>query len=273
MWDNPRLLNAAANALLALAFLLVAWAGIKLIAESPLFPLRSIRLEGQLEQVRRADITAALQEKLPRADTFFTMDIAVVRALLEGVPWVRRAEVRRVWPDALVVRVEEHRPLARWGTSGDVRGEQRLVNTHGEVFTAANFSNAGDYAALPQFSGPLGTAPEVARRYVRYGAMLQPLNLKLEAVMLSPRFSWQLKLSNGLALQLGRDIQDKDRERIEAQLARFVAVYARTLAPLAAGRRLEYVDLRYANGFALRVPGLKDGTPPIKSQQERKTPV
>jgi cell division protein FtsQ len=269
MWDNPRLLNAAANALLALAFVLAAWAGIKLVAESPLFPLRSIRLEGDLEQVRRADIAAALQERLPRAQTFFTMDIAVVRALMETVPWVRRAEVRRVWPDTLLVRVEEHRPLARWGQSGDPRGEQRLVNTHGEVFTAAY----ADAASLPQFSGPLGTALEVARRYARYSALLQPLDLRLQAVMLSPRYSWQLRLSNGLTLQLGREVHDKDRERIEERLARFVAVYPRTLAPLAAGRRLDYVDLRYASGFALRVPGLKDGIPPIKPQQERKTPA
>jgi cell division protein FtsQ len=40
------------------------------------------------------------------------------------------------------------------------------------------------------------------------------------------------------------------REQVEARLARYVAMHERTLAPL--GRRVEYVDMRYANGFAVR---------------------
>jgi len=44
-------------------------------------------------------------------------------------------------------------------------------------------------------------------------------------------------------------------------LSRFVAYYARTLGALArAGRRVEYIDLRYRNGFAVRVPGFVEKT-------------
>jgi cell division protein FtsQ len=46
---------------------------------------------------------------------------------------------------------------------------------------------------------------------------------------------------------------------VEARLARFVAAYERTVGRL--GRRIEYVDLRYPGGFAVRIPELKDAAP------------
>jgi cell division protein FtsQ len=62
-----------------------------------------------------------------------------------------------------------------------------------------------------------------------------------------------MKLANGLTLELGRD-------EIEARLARFVSAYGRTVATL--GRRVDYVDLRYSNGFAVLVPELaREKTP------------
>lgn len=254
MWDNHKLLDAIANALFAMAFLLIGWAGVKLLVESPLFLLRTIRIEGELTHVSRAEVVKALDGRL--AGTFFNMDLDAVRVLFETIPWVRRAQVRRMWPDRLEVRLEEHVPAARWGQVG----ENRMVNSHGEVFTAPYRADGRLPAVLPQLAGPAGTASEVLRRYVAFAEALAPLEQRLESVMLSPRYSWQLKLSNGLAVQLGRDFHDKGGDGVDVRFARFISAYPRTLAPL--GRRLSYVDLRYSNGFALRVPGLKDPAPP-----------
>ncbi len=262
MWDNHRLLNSIASSLFAFAFALAAWGGVKLVVDSPMFLLRTILIEGELRHVGRAEVVKALQGRI--GGTFFNMDLDAVRILFETIPWVRRAEVRRQWPDRLVVRMEEHVPMARWGQPE----ESRLVNVHGEVFTAP-YSQAA--AALPQFAGPAGTAREVSRRYAAFSGILEPLQLQPRAVTLSPRYSWQIRLSNGLSVQLGRE---SEKEGIDARLARFVAVYPVSLAPLQ--RRLDYVDLRYSNGFALRVPGLKDTTipsTPPKRPQERKQPA
>jgi cell division protein FtsQ len=68
----------------------------------------------------------------------------------------------------------------------------------------------------------------------------------------SPRRAWQLKLDSGLTLELGR-------EQVEARLARFVGAYDRTLGRLGGG--INHVDLRYANGFAVRMPGFKPEPP------------
>jgi cell division protein FtsQ len=55
-----------------------------------------------------------------------------------------------------------------------------------------------------------------------------------------------------LTLELGRDEPD-------ARLARFIDVHRQTLGALSrAGTRIDVVDLRYRNGFAVRVPGFRE---------------
>jgi len=91
-----------------------------------------------------------------------------------------------------------------------------------------------------------GTQAEVARRYAKFTGIVAPLGTKIERVVLSPRHAWQLRLANGLHLALGRDA-----DLAENRLRRFVEVY-----PTVKNKN-EYVDLRYPNGFAVRVPDLK----------------
>src|SRR5438552_15433781 len=191
VWDNPRLANVAANALYSLALALIVYAGARVLFESPVFSLKTIVVGGELQHVARDEIVHALQGRVK--GTFFTVDLEAVRALFEGIPWVRRAELRRRWPDRLEVRIEEHAALARWGQR---RGPQ-LVNTHGELF------HGQSDATLPLFSGPAGSEGEVTQRYLAFRGLLAPLALEPRQVLLSSSLSWHVKLSNGLTVQLG----------------------------------------------------------------------
>ena len=244
MWDNPRVANIAANGLYALALVLIVCAGARVLFESPAFSLRTIVVGGELQHVARDEIVRALQGRVK--GTFFTVDLETVRELFEGIPWVRRAELRRGWPDRLEVRIEEHVALARWGQR---RGPQ-LVNTHGELFRGQT------EATLPVFSGPAASEGEVTQRYLAFRGLLAPLALEPQQVLLSSRLSWQVKLSNGLSVQLGHE---SDKDRVEGRLARLVSVYPQTLGE--SRHRLDYVDLRYPNGFALRVPEIAGPEP------------
>ena len=235
MWDNPRAANTVAAALAAIALALLAYAGGRVLVESPVFLLKTIVVGGDLDRVERSDIVNALQGRV--RGTFFTVDLESVRALFEGIPWVRRAELRRSWPDCLEVRIEEQVPLARWGQ----RRDTQLVNADGQLFRGQSD------AALPLLAGPAGSEGEVARRYLAFRDALAPLGLEPTQVMLSSRLAWQLRLSNGTTVQLGRD---SDRDRVEDRLARFVAVFPQTLAK--SRQQVDYVDLRYPNGFAAR---------------------
>jgi len=243
MWDNPRLLNLAANLLFGVAALLFGMAALQMLVRSPLFPVRDVEVQGPLKHALRADLEHAAAGL---GGNFFALDLRVVRARFEQVPWVRHVDVRRVWPDRVEARVEEHVALARWG-------DDALVNTFGERFSGKNSE------ALPMLAGPMGSEALVAERYRRFTEVLAPLGESVERVVLTPRHAWQLRLASGLTLELGRD----GSESVEQRLARFVAVFPETLGRLAKRdaaslpQQFPHVDLRYPNGFALRVAGWK----------------
>ena len=235
MWDNAAALNRAAGLLFGAAVLLIVGGCIHYVVHLPLFPLREIRFIGHMGHVTSEQIAAVVAREL--RGNFFTADLTQVRSAFEKLPWVRKVNVRRQWPDRLEIVVEEHRPLARWGSTA-------LVNAHGEVFEAAINST------LPVFYGPDGTAAEVVARYEEFDRLLSPIGRKAVLITLSARRAWQLRLDDGMVLQLGR-------EDLEARLADFVSAYPRTVAKLS--QPPSHVDLRYSNGFAARTPGLKWG--------------
>jgi len=243
MWDDAKQLDAAAIVLTLAALLALAWGAVSWVVRQPAFAFREVVVQGPLERASGAHLEVVIRDEL--AGTFFTMNLDRARASLAKVPWVRRVALRRQWPHRLEVTVEEHVPLARWNDTG-------LVNAQGEVFAA-------DYdGELPAFTGPEGSAATVTGRYREWGDMLSPLGLVLRDVGLSPRGGWQLAATSEggtLSIALGRD-------EPAVRLERFVAAYGRTIGALArAGTRIEYVDMRYRNGFAARVPGFKERPP------------
>jgi len=253
MWDKPDLLNGCANALYALAAAALIYAGAQMAIHSSLLPLRQLALQGEFAQVTREQAEGAA--RLGAVGTFFSVDLDAVRRAFEALPWVRKVEVRRLWPDRIEVAIEEHAALARWGSDAQPK---RLVNTYGEVFEG----ELADAMRLPQFAGPAGSAEELTRRYGAFRQALAPHGLEPRQLLLSPRYAWQIRLSNGLTLELGRD---QLKEPVLERLSRFVAFYAQTLGGL--DRRLDYVDLRYPNGFALRVPEIMDSVREPKGKQ------
>lgn len=233
MWDRPDVLNRLADMLVAGAVLLAIYGAVHVVVRLPLFPLREVRVASALTHVTSEDIETVIKREIK--GNFFTLDLAATRAAFEKLPWVRKGGVRRHWPARLDVTLEEHAPLARWG-------KRALVNTHGEVFEAV-------YAgALPVFVGPTESAKEIAIQYEYFRRSLAAIGKTPVQVRLSPRRAWEVRLDSGPTLELGR-------ERVEARLAQFVAAYSRTLGRLE--RRIDYVDLRYANGFAVRIPELR----------------
>lgn len=242
MWDNPRVLNLAAGALVGIAALVFSLAGITVLLRSEFFPVREVQLTRAPQKTSREQIVAAIDGRV--GGNIFSASLDDLRASLERLPWVRHVAVRRVWPDQLEVALEEHVALARWGEANDDPQLHALVNTVGERF------HARTDAVLPVFIAPSGTEAAVARRYARFAQVLAPLGTPPDRVVLTARFAWQLRLGNGLQLMLGRD-----PEMAESRLARFVEAYPLTLGKMA--RHHDYVDLRYPNGFALRVPEFK----------------
>ncbi len=247
MWQDVKMLNATTNALLALVALALLASGLWWLAQRPMFTLRTIRVEGVAEeQLRRVNPLTIRASAVPRIKgNFFTADLDAVRAAFESVPWVRKAMVRREWPNKLIVTLEEHRALGTWGDDG------RLLSVKGDVFTA-NLAEAEDDGDLLEFDGPVGSEKEVVARFDQFRNWFAPIKLEPESVALSNRYAWTVKLDNGLTVELGRAESDAT---LKERIARLVAVYPQLVDRLQ-GKKIENVDMRYPNGLALKADGL-----------------
>jgi cell division protein FtsQ len=240
---DVRLMNAVASGVFVLAAAMLAAGAALWLARSPWFAIRSIQVEGDLVRISAETLRANAAPRL--TGNFFSADLARARAAFEAVPWVRRASVRRVWPDRLVVHIEEQRAAALW--QGEER-DDRLVNTQGEIFSA----NVGDVEdeALPAFSAPDGSSATVLAMYRRLLPVLRAGDMEIEQLHQSTRGSWRVLLDDGGTLELGRGTEDE----VAARTQRFV----RTLPELMRRYRapLEYADLRHVDGYALRLRGV-----------------
>lgn len=245
---DVRLALVGANVLLTLLGVVILAGAMWWLATRPTFTLRGITLEGDLAHNTPLTVRAAVNSKL--AGNFLSLDLDHAREAFESVPWVRRATVRRLFPDRLAVRLEEHRAAALWD---DDAGEARLVNTFGEVFEA----NVGDVEdeALPRLAGPPGSAARVLTMHRALEPVLQPLGSPMRTLQLTGHGTWRTRLANGVAIELGRGETDAVAERA----ARFV----RTLPQLTASmqqRPLLSADLRHSDGYAVRLQGVTTTT-------------
>ena len=230
MWDKPTWLNWLANSLLAISLVAMLYAGMFAVVHLPIFPLREVVVEGQLNHVNREQVKLIVAKHLK--GNFFTLDLIKARNAFKKLPWARNVSLRRRWPDKLEVVIEEHQALARWGNVA-------LVNTHGELFYAATNKE------LPIFLGPGDGVIEVASQYMEVSKSLKMADLTIATLALSPRRAWQVTTANGMVIELGR-------VDVAARLDKFVRVYRNTIASL--NMKVVYADLRYPNGFAVRKP-------------------
>jgi len=254
---DVRWMNATAAALALLAAVLVAAMAVMWLARQPFFAIRSISVDGDVGRNSVSTIRANAAPKL--AGNFMTMDLRAVRRAFESVPWVRLAVVRRVWPNRLRVQLEEHRPVAIWGSES---GAEKLVNSFGEVFEA----NVGDVEDdnLPTLAGPDGSSAHVLAMLGRVDAGLAPLGARVEALALSGRGSWQATLDTGAVVELGRGSDDD----VLARAARFVATVDQVTSRY--HRPLEYADLRHSDGYAVRLKGVSTTTDAASDKTAKK---
>ena len=253
---DVRFMNAVtvvfALVLLAMVLaLLVAW-----IMRQSLFNLDAISMQGDLSHNNAVTLRANVAPRL--VGNFFTVDLARTRAVFESVPWVRKAVVQRQFPNRLKVVLQEHQAMAYWGPEG----ESRLVNSFGEVFEA----NQGEVESeeLPQLNGPLGQAGLVLQAYQMLSPLFEKLDVVLDRLELTGQGSWRARLDSGAVLELGQGTLDE----IDARAQRFIATLAQVSSRY--GRDFESADLRYANGYALKLRGVTTGSPGGKEDKKAK---
>jgi cell division protein FtsQ len=194
-------------------------------------PIESVAVAGRFQRVSPADVERAVKQQV-RNSGLVSVDLEAVRHAIASIPWVDVVTVQRAWPHGLRVVVSEQVAAARWRENG-------LLNTRGELF-------ASDARHVPlelaQLSGPDGTQTEVAQRYLASQGRLAEAGMRLTALRLDARGAWEFDLANGVTVRLGRRQIDERFERFMSTAVKLIAQRADDIA---------YVDMRYANGFAI----------------------
>src|SRR5688572_8843862 len=235
---DVKLMNIVATLLFALCGVMLLVAGAWWVLRQPFFPLAGIKVDGELTHTNAVTLRANVTPQL--AGNFFTVDLAKARSAFESVPWVRKAVVRREFPNKLRATLTEQVPVAFWGADD----ESRLINGFGEVFEA-NVAEVDQ--PLPRLSGPLAQAGQVLGMYQVLAPLFTPYDLAIDELQLSARGSWEAKLDTGAVIELGRG----QAEEVAARAQRFLASvrqvagqYGRTL------ESLEGADLRHKDAYA-----------------------
>lgn len=145
--------------------------GYGILEESGTFAVRRItvlgnRMSSEAEILSLADIR--------RGTHLFDFDTEAVAERVRQHLWIDQAEVERVWPDALTIRVYEHRPLAMLNIEhieqkkkqGEL-GEEGLpglyyVDHHGILFAPVERSQRLDFPVVTGFTPPEGAEEKEA---------------------------------------------------------------------------------------------------------------
>jgi cell division protein FtsQ len=212
----------------------------------PYFALRTIVIDGDTTHNNaltiRANVTPYLRGSL------FSADLQATQGIFETLPWVRRAEVRREFPNHLRVRLQEHQPMGLWGREAELQ----LINAQGEVFEA----NPGDIdtEGMPRLIGPAAQAALILQAWQRMRPLVQKHDLDIESLELSERGNWQLVLDSGAVIDIGRGDLTPVMQRLEL----FFSTLAQATSALGKNPRkdIEHADLRHSNGYTLKLRGI-----------------
>ena len=242
---DVKLMHMAASLMIVGLVVSAVGMGLWSLVQLPVFALAGITVKGDVEHNNAVTLRANVAPKI--MGNFFTADLVRVRHAFESVPWVRTASVQREFPNRLRVNLQEHKPVAYWGDADD----SLMVNSYGELFEA----NAGelDDDKLPHLRGPESQSPQVLAMYLALVPAFKDMQLSLNSLELTERGSWRARVGHGALVELGRGNTQEVMERM-ARLAKTLTQVTSKL-----GRKtnaLELADLRYDNGYALRLRGV-----------------
>lgn len=214
------------------------------VTDPETLPIRNVSVTGEFTHLS----PSGLQERVSNIvrGGFFSVNVEMMQEALLEEPWIQQVSVKRVWPDRIIVSIKEQKPVAQWG-------EQGLLNADAEIFYPERATFPEN---LPIVSGPDNTNEFVLQNFLRISEIL-PEGLTLHSLSLSDRRSWELKLSTGPVIRLGKT-------GIISRLQRFLQQLPTD--GFASLEQVQYIDMRYTNGFALQMKSDNKSEPEVKQE-------
>ncbi len=193
-------------------------------------PIKYVRIEGAFQYIAKDKIKNVLKAHVNSG--LYNADIQQIQQSVNELPWVEQVRVKRVWPDAIDIKIVEQKPVVRWSKAA-------LLNAEGEVFVPDNMD---DFSQLPVISGPDGNEKQLLEIMIGIKVALSDQAMALAEFHVNNRRAWIIKLQNGIDIKLGRNNPLNKFQRFLHTLDLFNDELIEKVA---------IVDLRYPNGYAL----------------------
>ena len=193
------------------------------------FPIKNVT-SSELINVNKDDISKAV--KYLYSKSFFDIDLNYLKNKLEKIEWVRKINVRRSYPNEIIIDIEEHTPILIWNN-------KMYINMYGEKFNVSKIDKN-----IPILISDESRINEVFTYFELFNDKLssRKLDFKITKIIENEIRSLTISLSSGINIQLG----SKD---VNIKIPLFFEIYkslnTRDL------NKIRYIDMRYSNGFSV----------------------
>lgn len=225
--------------LTALLILAGGWWGWLQIDRQGNKPIRYVKIEGAFQYIGKDRLKQVLNPQMKLG--YYHADMDAIHQAIKSLPLVDKVDVKRVWPDAVTIKITEQKPIVRWGSNA-------LLNKQGDVLIPDNIE---DFKNLPLITGPEGQEKKLLEIMKGVYIVLKDKSMQLAEFHVNERRAWRIKLASGLEMQLGRKAPLENMQRF---LKTMDLLGEEQIAMIAS------VDTRYPNGFAVT---WKPGSPEI----------
>jgi cell division protein FtsQ len=192
------------------------------------WPVEHVEIEGEFRYWQAQDL--AKQLLWVKEQNFFSLDVREVKQGLEQLALIKKAQVKKIWPDTLLVKFKEDIPVAVWNNDA-------LLNPNGEELL---LPGSFEQTKLPKLFGPNQKTEQVMRQFQRFQSHLSGIDAVIVSLSLNSVGSWQVILENGWTVRLGR-------HQLEQRLERLIE-----LLKILPQEKVAVVDLRYGKGAAIK---------------------
>ena len=190
--------------------------------------VENVEIEGEFRYWQANDL--AKQLLWVKEQNFFSLDVRQVKYELEQLALIKSVQVKKVWPETLLVKFKEDIPVAVWN-------QQTLLNPKGEELLLPERFNTQE---LPKLFGPQQKTAQVMRQFQRFQTRLSSVNAAMVSLTMNSVGSWEIQLENGWTIRLGR-------QQIEQRVERLIE-----LLKILPQEKVAVVDLRYGKGAAIK---------------------
>ena len=230
IWDDPKALARIRKWLYLVIVSCLLIVAVHYLLDDRFFSVQRVVIKGKLEKISDDQLQYVVQDRIK--GNVFKLDLNYVQQGFEQLSWADQVRVTRQWPDQIVVTITERKALARWVGGG-------VIDMNGDWFEASTDES------LPLFIAPEGSEKQIAQMYIQMLPVLKQMGEPLpKELSLTARNAWQITLKGDAVLKLGRT-------EPMIRLKRIVPVWKKYLK--AQENDIEYIDLRYPDGFALKL--------------------